>query len=193
MLEEEVFEFTRLVHCNYRATRTTKTIAGMSEPSPFSLCVCALGLCFNVGEKALTVDQDVAATDEFAVDVDLGDGGPVRVLLDAFAQFLVFEAVERFEEFWFDALDLHDLDHGAREAAHGQIRRSLHKHHQRVRLDGGVDLAACFGGQKTQVRERCKCNWRTRASGTRENRCPCWRRALHEWQTDPHPAKQTNK
>ena len=33
--------------------------------------------------------DDVAAADEFTVDEDLGDGGPVGVFLDALAQFFV--------------------------------------------------------------------------------------------------------
>src|SRR5690606_39014601 len=39
--------------------------------------------------------HDVRATDEFALDVQLGNGGPVAVVLDALANLLVFQYVHR--------------------------------------------------------------------------------------------------
>src|SRR6266576_6351169 len=40
--------------------------------------------------------HDVAAADELALDVELRDGRPVRIALDAVPQFLVLEHVEAF-------------------------------------------------------------------------------------------------
>lgn len=44
------------------------------------------------------------------------------------------------ENFRLDALDLEDLDDGAREAAHGHLWRALHEHDERVCLDCSIDL-----------------------------------------------------
>lgn len=128
--------------------------------------------------KKLTVDQDVAATDELAVDVDLRDGGPIGVLLDAFPQLLVLEAVECFEEFRLDTLDLHDLDDCAGETAHGHVGSTFHKDDQRVALDGSIDLASCFGREEAKRVEGVQGGSRVDAARVRQERCTHWSSAL---------------
>lgn len=59
--------------------------------------------------------------------------GPV--LFDAFAEFLVFEAVEGDDLFLWDALDFEDLADCAREAALGHGRGPLHEEDERVLVD----------------------------------------------------------
>src|SRR4051812_9629314 len=53
--------------------------------------------------------HDVAAADELALDVDLRDGGPLRVGLDALAKIIGLEDVDAFV--WDTEVieDLHDL------------------------------------------------------------------------------------
>lgn len=176
MLEEQLFEFSRLMHCGLskaKVSQSNQLHLTFSYPfHPFQNPVR------DGWECRLTVDEDVAAADEFAVDVDLGDGGPVRVLLDALAQLLVFEAVERLEQLGLDALHLHHLDHGAREATHGHVRRSLHKDDQRVRLDRRVDLAARLGAERAQRDERGERRRDSAAARRREDRSACWRSSL---------------
>ena len=40
-----------------------------------------------------TAEHDIATADEFAIEVDLRDGGPLAVLLDALPELLVFQTV----------------------------------------------------------------------------------------------------
>jgi len=68
--------------------------------------------------------HDVAAADEFAVDVELRDRRPVRVILDALAQLLVLQDVER--RIARHAAALQDLGGGRREAALRELGRALH-------------------------------------------------------------------
>src|SRR5215472_8937001 len=80
--------------------------------------------------------DDVAAADEFALDVELRNGRPVRVRLDALAQVVVLEHVEPFVGHAEMIEDLHDLPG---EAAHRELRRALHEQHHLVRLDLIID------------------------------------------------------
>ena len=68
--------------------------------------------------------DDVAAADELALHIELGDGRPVREFLDALADFGIREHVDGFE--------LHaelgkDVDDGRREAALRHNGRALHE------------------------------------------------------------------
>src|SRR5690606_26947770 len=51
--------------------------------------------------------DDIASADEFALDVELGDGRPLRVFLDALAQLIGGEDVHAFV---VDAEIVEDLD-----------------------------------------------------------------------------------
>lgn len=72
-------------------------------------------------------DEDIATADELAVEVELGDGGPVGELLDALAQVGVLEDVEGGELGRVDALQAENLDAGPREPALGRLGRALHE------------------------------------------------------------------
>src|SRR3712207_1015726 len=80
--------------------------------------------------------DDVAAADEFALDVELRDGRPVGVFLDALAELV---GVEHVDALVVDAEVVEDADHLGREAAHRKLRRALHEQHDVVRLHLAVD------------------------------------------------------
>ena len=89
--------------------------------------------------------HDVAAPDEFAAHVQLGDRRPLRIKLDALPDRLVLEDV--------DTIKFHagGVEHAAdllREAALGLLRRALHVEHDgraldlRARVRGRVSVPA---------------------------------------------------
>ena len=61
------------------------------------------------------VHHDVRAADEFAFDVQLRNGGPVAVFLDALADFSVVQHVHCFDGLGIHATGLEDLDRAALE------------------------------------------------------------------------------
>jgi hypothetical protein len=83
--------------------------------------------------------HDVGAADELAFDVELGDGGPVAVFLDALADFCVVEHVHSRDAFGVDAHGFQDLDGAAGEAAHGKAGAAFHEQHNVVAFDELVD------------------------------------------------------
>src|SRR6185312_2263160 len=92
--------------------------------------------------------HDVAAADELAVHVELRDGGPVRVLLDALADVLVLQHVDG--EDLLRAAHLQELRGRGREAAHRLLRVALHVEHDGVAgdllPDGFLDAHGCLPG-----------------------------------------------
>jgi len=86
--------------------------------------------------------DDVAAADELALDVELRDGRPVAVDLDAFAHGVVGQHVDALVGHAEVAEDLGDL---AGEAALREVRRAFHEQHDVVRLHFVVDLGVDVG------------------------------------------------
>ena len=82
--------------------------------------------------------HDVGAADEFAFDVQLGDGGPVAVFLDARADFWVFEDVHRGDAFGVYADGFEDLNRSTGEAALGKVGVAFHEKHNIVAFDEAV-------------------------------------------------------
>lgn len=122
--------------------------------------------------------QDVASANKLLVQVQLRDGGPVRVLLDSLAQLRVLQDVEGGELFGAYALDAEDLDDGAGEAALGRFGGSLHEEHDGRRGNGLVDGAASGIGQQSHLewRERhCHAEGR---EGSSKCRPGCWPSSL---------------
>lgn len=99
-------------------------------------------------------DQDVASANKVLVQVQLRDGGPVRVLLDSLPQLRVLQDVEGRKLVGADALDAEDLDDGAGEAALGRFGRSLHEEDDGRRGHGLVDGAASGIGQQSHLQGR---------------------------------------
>src|SRR5215471_13896621 len=66
--------------------------------------------------------DDIAAADEFSLNVELRDGRPVGIRLDAVAHVVVFEDVEPFIG---NPQIVQDLHHLARESAHWELRGAL--------------------------------------------------------------------
>ncbi len=89
--------------------------------------------------RLVHLHHDVRAADELALHVQLRDGGPVAVFLDALADLLVFQHVHRGHGLGVHAAGLEDLDGAAREAAHREAGASLHEQQDVVGLDEGVD------------------------------------------------------
>ncbi len=97
--------------------------------------------------------QDIATADKLTTDIQLRDGGPVTVLLDAAPQILILEHVEGGEFVRVDALQAEDLDRGARETALRRLWGAFHEQHYRRGGDGAVDGAADFGGEEPGLEE----------------------------------------
>jgi hypothetical protein len=83
--------------------------------------------------------HDVGAADEFALHVELGDGGPVAVFLDASADFWIFEHVYRGDAFGIYAHGFEDLHGAAGEAALGEAGVAFHEKHDVVAFDDAVN------------------------------------------------------
>src|SRR6185436_4587258 len=86
----------------------------------------------------------VRAADEFAVDVELRNGRPVRVLLDAFADRLVGEHVDAGE--LVHAAGIEHLHREGREAALRKLRRALHEQHDAIAGDLILDALLSIHG-----------------------------------------------
>ena len=80
--------------------------------------------------------DDVAAADEFPIDVELRNRRPVGEPLDAFADPLVLEHVERRV---VRHQGVQDADGGGGEAALRLHPRALHEQHHPIGLDEGFD------------------------------------------------------
>src|SRR6202042_851745 len=73
--------------------------------------------------------DDVATAAEFALDVKLRNGRPVRIGLDAVAQVGGFKNVQALVA---DADVIEDLDHLSGKTALRKLRRTLHEQHDVV-------------------------------------------------------------
>src|SRR5262249_47620919 len=73
--------------------------------------------------------HDVAAADELALHIELGDRRPVRVGLYALTQLVRFEHVQPFEG---HAEVIENLHHLTRKTAHRELRCAFHKQHDVV-------------------------------------------------------------
>src|SRR6516162_2424535 len=80
--------------------------------------------------------DDVAAADELALDVELRNGGPVGIGLDAVTKLGGLKDVETLIADANVVEDLHDLP---RKAALRKLRRTLHEQHHVVRFHFSVD------------------------------------------------------
>src|SRR5258705_6686337 len=74
--------------------------------------------------------HDVASADEFALDVELRDRGPVGVDLDAIPQFGRVVHIERLVS---DPDIFENLDHLTRKSTLWKLRRAFHEEHDVVR------------------------------------------------------------
>src|SRR5215213_4242768 len=81
--------------------------------------------------------HDVGATDKLAIHVELGNGRPVRVALDALPDSVILEDVDRLQV--IDAAGLQDLDRSTGEPAHRKLGGSLHEKDDAVGLHQVVD------------------------------------------------------
>src|SRR5882724_319513 len=102
----------------------------------------------RLGVDALVVEQlaqlargvhlpyDVAAADELALDVELGDGRPLAEVLDALAERRIGQDVDALE---LDAELAQHLHDGGREAALREHGRALHVEHDVVLADVLLD------------------------------------------------------
>src|SRR5262249_11892780 len=95
----------------------------------------------NGGELSRFVEarDDVAAADELPADVELREGRPVGVLLEARPQILIAEGVHVAVP---DALLLQNPDHFGGEAALREVLRALHEEHDFGAFDGVFDAVA---------------------------------------------------
>src|SRR6185369_5306585 len=91
------------------------------------------------------------AADELALDVELRDGRPVRIGLDAVTQFGRLQYVEAFVG---HAEVVEDLHHLPGEAALRELRGAFHEQHHVVALHFIVDeLLDCHGSPRSAARE----------------------------------------
>ena len=83
--------------------------------------------------------NNVATADELSLHVELWDGRPVGIFLDALAQIVGGQHVDAFV---VDAEIVEDLDDLALEAALRKARRALHEHNHFIALHFAVDVVA---------------------------------------------------
>ena len=82
--------------------------------------------------------NDVAPSDELALDLELGDGGPGREFLDALSHLRIREDVEGLVV-WDQRVE--DLRHARRKPALGGMAISFHKKHDVVAFDERLKFA----------------------------------------------------
>src|SRR5471032_2933244 len=92
--------------------------------------------------------HDVRTADELALDVELRNGRPVRVVLDALADFRIFQHVHGGNV--LNAAGFQDLDGAAGKAALRELGGALHEEHHRGAghgfFDPGLYVAhSCLG------------------------------------------------
>lgn len=85
------------------------------------------------GALAVHIENDIAATNEGATDVNLRNGGPIREVLDALTELLVLQNVVVIV--LGQVFSTQNVDNGTREAALGGLRSSLHVDDDRRGLD----------------------------------------------------------
>src|SRR5258705_516193 len=105
--------------------------------------------------------HDVASADEFALDVELWDRGPVGVDLDAIPQFGRDVHVERLVS---DPDIFENLDHLTRKSTLWKLPRAFHEEHDVVRpyfvldqLFDAHDLISFLCESRSFVRARTPC------------------------------------
>src|SRR5450830_567092 len=81
--------------------------------------------------------HDVGAADEFAAHIQLRDGRPVRVFLDALTHFRIVQHIHGGDI--LDAAGLQDLDRPAGKAALRELGGALHEQHHRGGRHGFLD------------------------------------------------------
>src|SRR6185437_10807134 len=116
-----------ITHAHCRRDRKTASNAITQAASAAKLCPDGHALFFeHLLELAVLehLADDVAASDELALDVKLRDRRPVRKLLDALAHRRVGEHVDTAE---LDAHMAEYLHHRRREPALRKDRRALHE------------------------------------------------------------------
>ncbi len=79
--------------------------------------------------------HDVASTDEFSFDINLWNGGPIRILFNRSAQSLISQNIHILV--LFDTIGVHKDDNVSAEAALGHLSCALHKHADIVLIDPG--------------------------------------------------------
>lgn len=123
--------------------------------SSVSLLDDQLLLLEHLGQVAILVHryENIGAANKLLLDVQLGNRRPVRVLLDAGTELIVFENVKRRKLLGVDTLHAEDLDGGAREAALGELGGSLHEEDDWRRADGLVDGRSDLVGEEARNRE----------------------------------------
>src|SRR5688572_14437239 len=114
------------------STRRKKQTAGMRPAVSFDARCSGGGFLEQLLELAALVHlgHDVRASDEFAVDVELRDGRPVGVFLDALAYRGIFQHVHR--EKFVHAARAQDSHRVRRESALGEIGGAFHVEHDPV-------------------------------------------------------------
>src|SRR5690606_18341935 len=80
--------------------------------------------------------HDIAATHETPRNIKLWNGGPIRKLLDSFAELLVGEHVHVFE---VGAQLFEDLHYSRRKAALGEQLVAFHEQHDALAIDHALD------------------------------------------------------
>src|SRR5471030_1368101 len=125
--------------CSKRTPYTAPVAPVMAMISRAALCLCGLsgiqqGFQFARFKHFI---HDVGTADELAFDVELWNGRPVRVFLDALAHVLIVEHVDGGDV--FDAASFQDLDGAAGKAALRELGGALHEQHDRRRVHGFFD------------------------------------------------------
>ena len=87
------------------------------------------------------LEKNVAAADEFPIDVDLGNRGPSRELFDSLADFGVFQDVDVLE---FGTGGLKNFRCAVGKTALGKVLGAFHEEHHPVLFDDFLDFTIDF-------------------------------------------------
>ncbi len=88
--------------------------------------------------------HDVATSHKFSFNINLWNGGPIRVLFDRSAQSLISQNIHILV--LFDTIGVHEDDNVSAEATLGHLSGTFHEHTDIVLIDPSRDMLGDFGG-----------------------------------------------
>lgn len=104
----------------------------------------------QVSESAILahLNNNVVATNKLLVDVELGNGGPLAILLDACSELRVLEHIVSGKLGRINALVAQDLDAVAAESTSRSLRGALHEQDHRSTVHSGVNSIPDLSGHE---------------------------------------------
>lgn len=99
-----------------------------------------------------TLNKNIRATDKLPSEVNLGEGGPIGVLLHACAQLVVRQDIVALDLGGAHIGHVEGRDDAPAESAHGALQRALDEHDDRLSLNRRINRGPRLCGQVSHLR-----------------------------------------